>query len=54
MNNFNKTKLKIQKVGGREDLLDTCKLYITDISSRKKLQNFTEKGRARSPQTIPK
>ena len=54
MNNFNNVLTKTESLrtftgglqnsesGEGEDLLDTCKLYITEISS-KKMQNFTEK-----------
>ena len=40
--------------GGREDLQDTFKLYISEISSRKNCKVSQKKRRARSPQTTPK
>ena len=40
--------------GAGWNLLDTIKLYITEISSRKNCKISQKKRRARSPQTTPK
>ena len=67
MNNFNNLLTKTEslrtiqggeglensEVGGN-DLLDTYKLYITEISSRKNCKISLKKRRTRSPQTTPK
>ena len=39
---------------GEDDLLDTFKLYITEISSRKNCKVSQKKRTARSPQTTPR
>ena len=67
MNNFNNILTKTESLttlqggignsesgGGGWNLLDTIKLYITEISSRKNCKISQKKRRARSPQTTPK
>ena len=68
MNNFNNILTKTESLttlqggignsesggGGGWNLLDTFKLYITEISSRKNCKISQKKRRARSPQTTPK
>ena len=56
MNNFNNILTKTESLrtlqggiensesGGRDDLLDTCKLYITEKSSRKNCKISPKKG----------
>ena len=65
MNNFNNILTKTESLatlqGGIEnsesgkggDMLDTCKLYITEIL-QEKIAKFHRKRSVRSPQTTPK
>ena len=65
MNNFNNILTKTESLatlqGGIEnsesgkegDMLDTCKLYITEIL-QEKIAQFRRKRSVRSPQTTPK